>query len=259
MKKIDLIRLMWNELKLDKYNMILVFILETVLFLNIIIVLLCSFEIDSVFDSYCRQYVPEAYNVYIYNVDESKLQDLEKDGFKDMELCYDEQAQRFFTFAEINSIQHFDYKLIKWKMKGVTIEATAQDLVDLMIFMKAIFVFISVLGVVLCALAVGNFYLMKIQKRVIFTNMLIRLGMPSQKIGVVYRIPFFLIGIISILAAYILSFPVLGYFNELIRRRFAELSISTDKREILTIAIFILFSLYLLLLLRNRWKRLSQC
>lgn len=57
MKKIDVFRLAWREMIQDKRNICLNFLLEALLFSNVIVLLLFTLEIDSVFDSYCHEQV----------------------------------------------------------------------------------------------------------------------------------------------------------------------------------------------------------
>ena len=259
MKGIDVFRIAWQEMKLDKRNMCLVFLLEVLLFSNVIVLLLFSLEIDSVFDSYCHEHIEGVYDVTVINVEKDELPELERDGFRDMELWYDETEGHYVTDAKIDSLEKLDYKLMKWRSRGVVIRLSMQDVVSVMIFVKAIFVFISILGILLCVLATGNFYQIKIQKRIRFINMLIRIGMPSKRIGQIYQIPFFMINTGAVVMAYILSFPVLAHFNQLIRGRFEGLSIGTEKREVLSLSIYVIAVLVLCLSLRNRWKKVGKC
>lgn len=259
MKEIDVFRMAWQEMILDKRNICLNFLLEVLLFSNVIVLLLFTLEIDSVFNSYCHEHIEGVYDATVVNVEESELLELERDGFRDMELWYDEIKGYNVTDARIDSLENLDYKLIKWRSRGVIIRLSLQEVVNVMIFVKAIFSFISILGILLCILATGNFYRLKIQKRIRFINMLIRIGMPSKRIRQINQIPFFVINTAAIVMAYILSFPVMAYFNRLIREQFEGLSIGTEKREVLFLLIYVISMLVLCLSLRNRWKKVGKC
>lgn len=258
MKKIDVLKLAWNETKYDKYNMILVFLLESVLYLNILVLLLLTLELDTVFDTYCQRNMREIYNVTLYNVDQNDVKELEEDGFSNMELCYNEEREEFFTFARIDSLLHFDYKMIKWRSKGIEIEASMQDVLNVIIFIKAIFVFVSLLGILLCVCAVGNFYQLKIIKRNTFINMLVRIGMPSAKIKQIYVLPFFSVSSLAVLNAFVISFPIIKYFNGLIQQRFMGVSLFAEKRNVLILIIYAVSLLLLFLTTGRRWKRLNK-
>ena len=82
--------------------------------------------------------------------------------------------------------------------------------------------------------------------------------MPSKRIGQIYRIPFFIMNTGAVMIAYILSFPVLSYFNRLIGERFGGLSLGTEKREALVLSIYVIAVLVLCLSLRNRWKKVGK-
>ena len=258
MKKIDVFRLAWREMIQDKRNICLNFLLEALLFSNVIILLLFTLELDSVFDSYCHEHIEGVYDATVINAEESELPELEQDGFRDMELWYDETEGHTLTDAKIDSLKGIEYKLIKWRSRGVVIRLSMQEVVSVMVFVKAIFCFISILGILLCVLATGNFYQIKIQKRIRFIKMLIRIGMPSKRIGQIYRIPFFIMNTGAVMIAYILSFPVLSYFNRLIGERFGGLSLGTEKREALVLSIYVIAVLVLCLSLRNLWKKVGK-
>lgn len=259
MKQIDVNKLAWLEMKLDQRNMVLAFVLNISLFLNIIVILLFSTELDVTFDIYCHKNISDVYSAEIYHIDETVWKDLKQDGFQgDGELFYDEEKKQLFTFADIASLENLDFKLIKWRFRGVIIKMDMQEIVGIIILIKSVFVFISILGATLCFLAMGNFYQMKAQKRVPYTNMLIRLGVPAAKIGQIYRMPFLWIESISILISYILSFPLMSYYNTLIRKGFDGITISTEKRGMVTVGLYIIVTLFLYLILGNRWKKLDR-
>ena len=175
-----------------------------------------------------------------------------------MELCYNEEREEFFTFARIDSLLHLDYKMIKWRSKGIEIEASMQDVLNVIIFIKAIFVFVSLLGILLCVCAVGNFYQLKIIKRNTFINMLVRIGMPSAKIKQIYVLPFFSVSSLAVLNAFVISFPIIKYFNGLIQQRFMGVSLFAEKRNVLILIIYAVSLLLLFLTTGRRWKRLNK-
>lgn len=257
MKKMDILRLAWNEIRVDKTNMIVALVLESILFLNIIVLLLFSLELDVLFDSYYKKNNSGMYSITIYNLKESHIEELEKDGFRKIEIFEDDENGNNYAFAQMDSLVRMDYKIIKWKFKGVTIEATIQDVLNVIIFVKAIFVFISVLAIFLGVLTVVNFYQMKVQKRVAFTNMLIRLGMPPRSIGNIYRIPFLIMNTCAIILAYVTSYPVLNSFNGMIQEEFMGISLNVEKRADLVIVIYLISIIILFGAVGNRWKRLN--
>ncbi len=258
MKKIDVLKLAWNEIKYDKYNMILVFLLESVLYLNILVLLLFTLELDTVFDTYCQRNMTEIYNVTLHNIDQNDIRELEKDGFSNMELCYDGEREEFFTFARIDSLLYLDYKMIKWRSRGIGIEASMQHILNLIIFIKVIFVSISLLGILLCICAEVNFYQLKIIKRNLFISMLSRIGMPSAKIKQIYVIPFFSVNSFAVLTAFVISFPITQYFNDLIQQRFMGVSLFTEKRNVLILIIYVVSLLLLFSTMGRRWKKLNK-
>ncbi len=253
----DILRLAWKETRIDKTNMIIALVLESILFLNMIILLLFSLELDFLFDSYYKKNMSGMYSITIYNIEERHVAELEKDGFQKIEIFEDDENANKYAFAQTDSLVQMDYKMIKWKCKGVTIEATIQDVLNVIIFVKAIFVFISVLAIFLGVLTVVNFYQMKVQKRVVFTNMLIRLGMPSRSIGNIYRIPFLIMDTCAIIFAYVISYPVLNSFNGMIQEQFMGISLNVEKRECLVIVIYLISIIILFGAVGNRWKRLN--
>ena len=255
MNRWDRYRLIGNEIKLDKYNMLLVLMLEIVLFTNILIVVLVCMDIDTVFNKYCQKYMPIAYEMTVYDANQSHISQLKEDGFSEMEILYDDNENRYFSYAIADSLVHLDYKILKWKRRGVTIKPYVEDVINLAFFMKAILISISVLGIFLCILGVGNFYKMKIEKRMNFIKMLVRIGMPSGEILKLYRMPFVMITTVATLVAYLASFPIMNSLNRIIKSRFTELSIGAEKREFVVLLIFMVATSCIYLSIRNRWKK----
>lgn len=243
-----------KELGLDMGNMCMVFILETVVFLNMIIVLLFSIELNTLFDMYCSKHLEEVFGMTMYSENRSKLQELEDDGFKDIEIFYDEGKGKYCAYAKIQSLKKIDYKMFSWRRKGIVIRSDMQEVLNVMIFVKMIFICITLLGILLCLLAVGNFYQMKIQRRIKFINMLYKIGLTKRKICWIYELPFCIIGTVSIVSAYILSFPVMDYFNDLIRHSFSGIELGTQVRNDLAIIIYIIFTFLVVIFLNKKWK-----
>lgn len=58
--------------------------------------------------------------------------------------------------------------------------------------------------------------------------------------------------------AFVISFPIIKYFNGLIQERFMGVSLFAEKRNVLILIIYAVSLLLLFLTTGRRWKRLNK-
>ena len=168
----------------------------------------------------------------------------------------DHQTFSFSAFGEIKSFVGFDFLQTKWMKKGKKIVAEElEELLSVIFFMKAIFVGLSIIGLVLCIIAICNIYGIKINVRAEFITMLMRIGMREIYIKRIFFDIFFGINVISIIAAYMTARCSMNYFNDLLKEKFENMYIVCDKMEIIAVGIFIVANILMLISFGRRWAK----
>lgn len=188
----------------------------------------------------------------------------EKDGysvyvpFRGLDLYFENQAEKitFQGMGTIDSFVGFDFLQAKWKKSGVSILADdLEEVLSVIFFMKALFVGLSVIGMVLCIIAVCNIYGIKIDVREEFITMLMRMGMREKYIKSIFFDLFFVVNVISVLLAYIIAGFSLSYFNSLLRDKFDNMYLVCDKLEMILLGIFVAANILMLVSFKRRWAR----
>lgn len=162
----------------------------------------------------------------------------------------------FEGMGTIDSFVGFDFLQAKWMKRGIKIIADElEELLSVIFFMKAIFVGLSVVGMLLCMIAVCNIYGIKINVRAEFITMLMRLGMREKHIKGIYFDIFLAINVVSSILAYVVARCSINYFNSLLKEKFENMYIVCDKMEIITIGLFVLVNVLMLFSFGRRWAK----
>lgn len=260
MKRTDRLRLEKREIRGDYKNSILALLVEITLFAVILVLLTFTIELDGLFDSYCKKELPDCYSVTVKNISEDDRAGLEEDGIRDLELYpAEDEDGTYEATGTLDSFERFDWKKIKWKFRGVTILSNElEEFVDILIFVKAIFVCLSVIGIILCVLAVCGLYSMKVESRTDYSLMLMRLGLRERTVKRLFLAPFLGMDIISVIIAYGIARGVLGYFNRLIRSGFGNLSLSLEKLEMIAGFVLVVSVFLMVFTFGRRWNRQAR-
>ena len=81
MKIFDKINLIYKEIKQDKEDVIITIFVKMLLFSIILILIVITADLDSMFDRYLKESMPEVYYATMNNVEEKDIKELQKAGF----------------------------------------------------------------------------------------------------------------------------------------------------------------------------------
>lgn len=179
--------------------------------------------------------------------------------FDSLEKALEEENGKSVSFCgmgDIDSFINFDFLKTKWKKQGVKVEsADLEELLSVIFFMKAVFIGLSVVGMLLCIIAVCNLYGIKMNVRAEFITMLMNLGMRKRQIQGIFFEIFFGINVISVIMAYLIAKFSLFYFNSLLKENFENMYLLCNKLEISAVLTFVTANILMLVFFGRRWKK----
>ena len=250
MKLRDKIRLSLIEFHHDKKEWITSVILHILVFACVLFLSTISVDIDSVIYGYVDQYNPDGYACRMSGYLEGDVKELENMGFYD--FCIDDGVVESGSIDSIDNAWQYKIKSI---MDGKDLYFfEVEDDLNVLLFIKVVFLALSIVLFVLMCGNIINALAIKISKREEYIKMLMGLGMSKRDCGNIYVRFFLARNIFALLIASLLNVWVVMGINRYLIKAMKFKALFSAFNPALILVIFFLCVSFMMIIIKRQWR-----